>query len=385
MLYIVIILILLYSLLFHIQWKLRSCFWSKMPMLFYHKMYLLLCHSNRNILDINTLYSPKLTNHYNITTKPFYMDTFTDTQQFELLNFIKHHTRYYNSSLSFSNEIIRNPNIFLSQYNGTNSYLSTYHSTKREGVLCNKSYEISIDNRTIKTSLFMFLSVNSKKDTQQKKKITTQLLYNGTMVVMKQTTQNCIFTTSRKITNVIPLVTYNDFIFDITYFSHQPYDKLYKLTKITTSNFNLLNSLFEKKPELFQVYLLPEVSNIFEMIQYDNLHIFTVNHKNDISCLYVFKNNLMLYNGKKIFTLISSICIEEDHTILFMNNLYNCIDYLKKNETIEYISISNTSHNTKLLKGVKIKYKEVCKQQQYWYMINYILAPVKSNDVFLLY
>lgn len=391
MLIIVISIFLCIISIFYIQWKLRSRFWSRMPMLFYHTFYLLL-NKHNTILDIKTMRNTKLENSYNITTTQFVVNDLTDNQIFEILNFIKHH---HNSEtyIQFSNEIICNPNIFLSQFNGTTSYISTYNLNPlihnkvlhREGNILNKTYNICIDSKNIQTTLFTFLSTKRDKSRYKVKNITGQLLYNSLIHVMKNTTPKCVFYTHKKLTNVIPLVTYNSFIFNIKYFSPKPYDKFYKLTRINTSNFNILKNLLDNKPKCFKLYLLPEISNIYEMIKHNNLYIFIVNFNNDCSSIYIFKNTLELYNGKKMYALLSSILFKKNDNVLFINNLFNCIDYLKKNEGIDYVSISNTSNNTILLKELKIKYKEVYKYQQYWYMVNYILYPVSSNNVLLIY
>jgi hypothetical protein len=138
---------------------------------------------------------------------------------------------------------------------------------------------------------------------------------------------------------------------------------------------------------IFETILTTEITNIYQLIKYKNYHLFIVSFNNIISSIYIFKDFQIKYKNKKIYDLISSILLIKNdfHINLFVNNFYNCIDFLKKKNNIEYINIHNVSNNNILLRMLKKSYKEEDKLHTNWYNVNYIMKPIECNKTITIY
>jgi hypothetical protein len=392
MFHIIIFCIILLFIIFHIYIKILSKFWCYMPLFFKYKIYYWIT-TPKIIYEKETFpIINKFINNKNIFCDTLCENELTNNYKFIVLQFIK---RNYIHNKIFTNDIHtnNNNNLFFSQYYGhiESCYISKYSNLDYQynkiinGILLNRPFTIKNKTNKIKTNLFEFLSIKRNKDS---KKTTTELIYNAGLKLFSKTFPHCIFKTYRNISNVYPFLTYYEYIFNIKYFTNKPYDKFYKLNCINDSNFNLLNDTFETNlNNIFETILTTEITNIYQLIKYKNYHLFIVSFNNIISSIYIFKDFQIKYNNKKIYDLISSILLIKNdfHINLFVNNFYNCIDFLKKKNNIEYINIHNVSNNNILLRMLKKNYKEEHKLHTNWYNVNYIMKPIECYKTITIY
>ena len=400
---ILIISIILIVIISFIYIKLKSKFWSKMPMFFKTRPHYWLI-SPKLLYEKNKLpIIDKLTNKYDVKCEKFYPFDMTDNQKFSILQFIKHN--YIHNSLFTNNpDLHKTLDLFFSQYYSTQSpcfigkfitkqfsntrYNSLIHYSKYQGLLLSKNLNVSTQKKVLQTNYFSFLSTNRKQKVVKNRNITPDLLYNTGLYVLQNSVSTGLFKTYRCIHNVYPLLTYYEYLFDIKNIYHKPYDKFFKLTKINDSNFSLIRELIENNfNNLFENTLVCDSTNLYEMIKHNNIHIFISAFNKSISSVYIYKNFGILYNNEKVYDLIGSICMLNDdlHKQLFINNLCNSIDYLKKNDDIRYLNIHNTSYNNKLLQFMKTKYRNIHTLHSYWYFINYISNPIETNKTVIIY
>lgn len=392
MITLIIYFIILLFISFHIYIKIYSRFWCYMPLFFKHKFHYWF-QSSKIIYEKDKFpVITKFINKKNIFCDILQSDELTNNYKFIILQFIKKHY-IHNKYFKNDSNIEKNSDLFFSQYYGhvDKCYINKYSSLDYQynkitnGILLNRPFIIKNKKEKIKTNIFEFLSVKENKNT---KNITSELIYNAGLQVLSKTYPHCMFKTYKNISNVYPFLTYYEYIFNVKYFTNKPYDKFYKLTYINDSNFTLLKELFERNVDnIFENILTTEITNIYQLIKYKNYHVFTVSFNNIISSVYIFKNFQIKYNNKITFDLISSALLIENefHYNLFINNFYNSIDFLKKNNNIGYINIHNVSNNNILLKIMKKKYKEEKKLHANWYIVNYIIKPIHCNKTITIY
>lgn len=392
--------------------KAYSQFWSNMPMFFYSKPHYWFI-SPKQLLKKEDLHNKKFMNNYNIDCKPLYSNELTEHNKFEIIQFIKNYYKHH-KIFTIDKDLHKTMDLFFSQYQGTNDacYIGKYIKkdvilnnyrfdnsyTKLYGLLLIKPLYLNIEKKVLKTNYFSFLSTNKINfacgrgfkgaRTLTNKNITSELIYNTGFQIFNKTFSHAIFKTYKKIHNVVPLLTNFEYMFDVKYISHKPYDKYFKLNKINDSNFNVIRECIESNyNNIFDNLIVCDILNLYEMIKHKHIHLFIVSFNNTISSIYFLKNNAILYKNEIVYDFISSILLINDdtHKKLFINNMYNIIDYLKKEYTIRYINIHNTSHNNILLQSMKNNYKELEKIQNYWYIVNYIMNPIETNKTLVYY
>ena len=384
--------------------KLKSRFWSNMPMFFKTRPYywitspkLLYDKDNLPIVD-------KFLNKYDVISSTFYPYEMYDTQKFIIIQFIKNNYKH-NDFFTNNPNIHKKLNLFFSQYYSTESpcFIGKFQRNqfpknnynvgslykKLYGLILIKPIKIITNKKVLKTNYFSFLSIIHSQKTVNGRNILTDLIYNsGKYVLTNSKNPCCLFKTHKNIHNVYPFVTYYEYLFNIENITNKPYDKFFKMTKINDSNFNIFRELIENNyNNKFENQILCDTLNLYEMVKNENIHIFMTSFNKSISGVYIYKDFGMLYKNKKVIDLIGSLFLIEDdlHKQLFINNLCNSIDYLKKNTDINYINIHNTSNTNLLLQYMKSSYRELFKKQTYWFLVNYILKPVETNKIIIIY
>ena len=400
----IIITIVLIVIITFMYINITSRFWSNMPMFFITRPYYWiispkLLHTNDSLPIIN-----KFMNKYDVTTNEFHPSNMTKTELMIILQFIKNNY-IHNSCFIMNPKLHKQLDLFFSQYYSTestcfigkfemnqfpkNNYSMDSIYKKLYGIIIAKPLRIITQKKVLDSAYFNFLSLLKSQKTVNSRNITKDLIYNNGRYVLSKMKVPCgIFKTYKKIHNVYPYLTYYEYLFNVARVSNKPYDKFYKLTKINDSNFNLVREIIEDKfYNTFENHILCHTLNLYEMVKHNNIHIFIVSFNKTISSLYIYKDLGVIYNSKKVFDLISSISLINDelHKQLFINNLCNSIDYLKKKDDIGYINIHNTSNNNTLLKYMKNGYREDTKMQTNWYLVNYIINPVETNKTLIIY
>lgn len=194
---------------------------------------------------------------------------------------------------------------------------------------------------------------------------------------------NFLFKNEGTTISIIPFVTYNCFVFDTVFWNIKPHDPIYKLTKLNESNFSIIERTFQTTLEgMFETIAIPHIHAIKELITRKVWNVFILHYKEDILGYYFFRNHEFYYDGGKVFECFGSICVRDE--MLFVNNFYNCIDFLKKNNQLKYLYIENLSNNNILLKYILKEKSYISKLRYNYYFYNNIIRPVLGKDTIIL-
>lgn len=401
---VIIISLVLFVIVSFIYIKISSRFWSNMPMFFKTRVFYWLTSPkvlyNKDSLPVIN----KFINKYDVKTTPFYPNDMTNNELFMIIQFIKNNY-IHNAFCRVNHKLHENIELFFSQYYSTesccfigkfemnqfpkNNYKMDSMYKKLYGIIIAKPLRITTQKRVLNMSYFNFLSTLKSQKRVNSRAISTDLMYNAGKYVLSEMKIPCgIFKTYKRIHNVHPYVTYYEYLFNVTRVYNKPYDKFFKLTKISDGNFNLVREVIEENfYNKFENQIVCHTLNLYEMVKHNNVHMFIVSFNKTISSMYIYKDLGLLYNNKKVYDLVSAISFIDDdlHKQLFINNLCNSIDYLKKNDEIGFVNIHNTSNANILLQYMKSSYREDVKQQSYWYLVNYILNPIETNKTLIIY
>ena len=192
--------------------------------------------------------------------------------------------------------------------------------------------------------------------------------------------------------NVIPLVEYNSYTYNITNTRKYNLPALIDIQKITNINLDkLLYALHSMKSGTnkikFDVIIHPNIGNIRALIDNDIIEIYTLTYKQHILAYYVFKNNFIHFEKEDAFniTLISSInnCPNNE---LFFNGFYNVFSNILKNfPNKNILTIENNSHNSTLINNLNIYYSPISIHKVAYYSINLFVANSPIYSCFSIY
>jgi hypothetical protein len=285
------------------------------------------------------------------------------------------------------------------------SYLSCYtEKNKLLSGLTSRPVNIKINGKLIITNYIDFLCTeinarNKKGIFKKKQNITPQTIYTFGYNTINSNINTFLFKREGEKNAIVPFIKYNCYLYNVEHFNIKHHHQLYKLTLITDDNIYLfLHNFSILLQGLFKNTIVSDLNNIKELINNNIIKCFILNNKTDIIGIYFFRNGSTKYNNKILYDFIGSFQInnkksgisitnnlsEKDIEILFINNFYNCIDYLKKRENVKYILFEKLSHNNIIFNNLKYEYKFEYKIPYSYYLYNYVERTKKSENTFIL-
>lgn len=416
MYYYVILGILLVYLILTIYFKIKYKFWSIQPVFHFHKLkyWFYPCGLiEKGNLKINKYYDMK-----NVIFKKI-----SECSELELSKFNDFIKKHY---LRMKNEVEYLPSKekTLSYFESHNKccYLSYLKNNKY--LLDNKklinqiyNYDGVITGRPLniylKESNFSLLSLRESEKVKhivsyyvdylcvdknkRNKGIAPQLIYTFAVNTIKSNKEACSFIFKRESSNtaIVPLTVYNTYLYDFKKIKQVKEVIPYKVVNITSNNFNLIiDSLIvsnENKgiiQNMFKVFIMPEISNLKELIDKEVLYVYALHIDNIIYGLYIFRNSEVIYNNKKTIDLIGSVSLYKNkkgaENILkeiFIKGFNNSIYELKK-LGFEKVLIEKLADNEIILNSLNLEYdfKTVCS----YYFYNFVMLPIFSKDCLII-
>lgn len=393
-------LLLLLSFIFYILYfKWYHPFWYTQPVFHYHNIYNWIFPCGV-IYKNNLPFSPKYTNDFNI--KIF------DINDCNKIFKDKYYELVKNNYLS-SGDMIYNPeqmdiySYFIGHSN--KSYLTLYISiingkSKIISGLTSRPLNVNIRKKKFITNYVDYLCTDKNhrnKNTLKKSRITPQTIYTFGTNTINSRINTFLFKREGENMAIVPFVKYFCYMYNVENFVSKPLDQLYKITLITKDNINLfLHNFSNLIHNVFENTIIADLSNIKELIQNNILKCFVLNKNHDVIALYFFRNNKTKYNNDIVYESIGNIMTsnngisiyknisQREREKLFVNNFYNCIEYLKKHDNIKYLLLENISHTNIIYNQIYSEYKYLYKMIYSYYFYNYIELPKESKNTFIL-
>jgi hypothetical protein len=415
LIYFFIFLILIY-LLYIIYFKIKYNFWSIQPVFHIHNLKYWLYP--KGIIEKEGLKINKYYNMKNVIFKNW--NNITELENSRFINFIRKNYLRMKDIVEFIPTKEKTNSYFTSHNNPcyfsyiyTNKYL--YDNKKNINEIIN--FDSVITSRPLNVYLNMnnfslfnlkeskevkkiisnyvdYLCVNKEK---RKKGIAPQQIYTlaYNSIANNREISTFIFKRESSNTAIVPLTTYNTYLFDFKKLEEKSNLIPYKLTRITENNINLITDYLicnnEGKGIIkneFKVYIIPDITNIKELIKNECIYIYIVHIEEIIYDIYILRNSEVNYNNKRCIDLIGSVCLyknkKETENIIkktFLDGFKNIIKELKK-EKFEKILIEKISDNNIILNNLTLEYD--FKSVSSYYFYNFSMLPIFSKDCFII-
>lgn len=201
-----------------------------------------------------------------------------------------------------------------------------------------------------------------------------------------------LFKREGELNSIIPLTTFTTYGYDISmYASHLlpvfPTSAI-SLMEITSKNIRLF-TYFMKEYNKFDCIILPEISNIINLLKTENYYIFGIFQKDTLYAVYILKKQSVWFDNKMkqqdktqtIDCIASlSICNQELFVIGFKQVLQQM---QKRDKTITKIIIENTSHNNILINQSNTR--SIIEYPTAFFLCNYGCYSYPSENCFFVY
>ncbi len=194
------------------------------------------------------------------------------------------------------------------------------------------------------------------------------------------------FKRENKNTMIVPLTTYNNYIFKIDnwemcYNFDQPN---FNIIFINKSNMNKFYQLFFECKKFFKCFISLNLGHIFHLIEKEHMFITVLMINSKFKCFYVFRNPYTTYDGVNSLELCSSYKNEEIKEDIFTLGFLISMSLISKDLHSEILLVENLSNNNIILKLLLDKYSFVSKPVNSLYFYNFAYHPKESKDIFCI-
>lgn len=374
--------------------RIKHPFWSIQPVFHMHNLRYWCIPPG--IINHGTFPMTKYYDPLCVDVKPF--DQLSDYQIQSFIQLIKRH--YLREK-----ELVYNPtktNV-LSHFNqhNHNCYYSAYytnepiydasskkfiHKRSELGSLTSRPLHVSLFNNEMICHYVDYLCV---KETSRKKNVAPKIIYTYALEISKKQKESPVFLFKREgeSTAIVPLVTYNVFTFDNTYWkSNVRFPEPYKLTRINGSNASLLFRVIDQCKSKFDCFIMSNISNIEHLIQENVLQPYIIHNKDDIVAVYFMKETCVTFNNEGSIDCIGSILLQEEFIEFFELGFMEIVCQRKRedNNKERYINIENISHNHKFLGALMNRFTPIYYVPNAYYFYNFAIRPVLKENVCIL-
>ena len=142
----------------------------------------------------------------------------------------------------------------------------------------------------------------------------------------------------------------------------------------------------------FDICIVPELSNIIELIKTKNIFVYMIVQENNVLCCYFFRNSCTnLKKGTMTLSCFASInCCKDNDVFIhgYKVSLWKICEYFEKEKKssikIGYCVVENISDNHHIIENLKIKTNPEIISPTAYFFYNYIFRTLPSNHVFIV-
>ena len=388
--YISLFLVIILYLIVYAYIKITYKFWAYQPVFHIYNLYYWLFPPgliNQTIPEKNKFVN--LTNV--ITTKDITDENYNDALSIIQKNYLRNKkSKFFPKIENFKPYFIgHNGNVFFTFYQKDNiEYIDDkiIENKFNIGFMSSRPLYVYMNDISLYVSYVDYLCVDKK---YRKEGIAPQIIqthvYNSRR--MDENLSVYVFKREADLTGIVPITIYYNYLFDILKWKKPQFvSNQFKTFEINTSNLHLLydlNKIYLK--EIFSIYILPQYSNILELIKSQNIIIYCSTIGTTIVGFYFFKNTCTEYKNFNIIECFASVCINQKYKKDFVSGFHSAVFKIFKSKNFKYLIIENVSHNYLLIKKIIETKIPVMVSPSAFYFYNYAITPIAPHNFFAIY
>ena len=197
-----------------------------------------------------------------------------------------------------------------------------------------------------------------------------------------------LFKREGKLTGIVPLVVYSTFGFHVTKWTKPPeLSGRYSIIQITNNNIHFLHDFLEENAKKFDIIVLPELTNIMELLKTENIFIYSVLAEGTILCAYFFKKTCTFINDLEVLTCFASINNNNSMEFkdIFIQGYKNIFWKIAEKYHFGYAAIENISHNHIIIQNIIIKTKPHVISPTAYFFYNFAYPTFKPEKTFIIH
>ena len=197
---------------------------------------------------------------------------------------------------------------------------------------------------------------------------------------------NCLFKREGEMTAIVPLTTFPCKCYKLGIWGSKILlHGSYNVIEIGVNNLTLLVDYIAQHKNVLDCLILPEVTNIANLIKNENIIVYGILKNNTLISLYLFRDAAVNYIKDSALELVGSLnsCLDNN---IFINGFYSALDKCKKKWNNTVILIDELGANNIITKDAKNNNIElIFESMSALFLYNYASYTVPSSKCFVFY
>lgn len=246
----------------------------------------------------------------------------------------------------------------------------------------------------IKTCQLYYIDNLCVKSEYRKKGIAPQVIqtlhYNISRINPKVNIY--MFKREGELVAIVPLVCYDTHCFDISHFNETSLTTILNpaLTciEITVNQLNLLINFINEQMKNFECVILPDVSNIMNLLKLEKLQIYGILFNGELIAVYVFRPLELYYAEKKTIEcigIIANSAWKENEVLITGFNL--SLLKVKTRNKVDIILMEETANSQVVIKAMYAQPQIIFKFKNptAFFLFNYACYSIENYKTLLIY
>ena len=195
-----------------------------------------------------------------------------------------------------------------------------------------------------------------------------------------------LFKREGQLTGIVPLTIYSTFGFHVTkWYKPSCLSSEYSLLEINGENIHFLVDFLKNQNHNFDIVIIPEFSNILELIKSNNIFIYVILYQDEIICAYFFrKTSTFIEKDLEVLTCFASINSSPNYSEIFIHGYKVIFWKIAEKYRFGYAAIECISHNHIIINNLVLKTKPHIVSPTAYFFYNFAYNRFKPEKTLII-
>lgn len=198
-----------------------------------------------------------------------------------------------------------------------------------------------------------------------------------------------LFKREGELTGIVPLCVYSTYGFDMSLWKRPP--KLppqLGIVEIVPKNAHHLIDFIKTQNAKFDIVIIPEISNLLELIKTGNIYCYIIVQDFQVLCAYFFRKSCAyIQKNAEILSCFASInSIKKGNIDIFVEGFKIALWKIKKKYTeFQYAVIEDISNNNAIIKNIMLRTRPSLISPTAYFFYNFAYSTFKPSKCLILH
>lgn len=196
-----------------------------------------------------------------------------------------------------------------------------------------------------------------------------------------------LFKREDELTGIVPLCVYNTYGFEMHGWI-KPFELSATMSLIECGKTNihyLLDFMRENSSEKFDICIMPEISNILELIRTKNVYVYMIVEHDEVKCAYFFRKSCTFIREKceAICCFASINCFDNDD--IFIQGYKVALWRICEHHDFHFSVVEDTSDNYLIVENLKLRTKPSIISPTAYFFYNFAYHTFQPKKAFIIH